>query len=938
MASKLLGLIKKQRAQNKSLVGSIGTAIGQTTLEKLDVRNYLFKEGGILNALFPGVKGYKTGVDTSGKKVLPDSGRQIAVMNEAILMKLQNISSTMSLVSKHTTALPILTKNSMVIPMMARDANITRQGVIKMVKLLGGKQENKADMFFKRASEREKEYESKYNKEAKKGFANDAGRGSAKDATKEKGAGLLTGILGGIGKSISGVGRGIGIAGMLGGLGLGIGGFLAGIGGGVWALDKLGGPEKLKGTLVALADGLNAFNIQSLVALGAVAAVGGAAASIGKGTAASVGAFGMLTGFGAGLGGFVAGLSAGIGAADFFGGKHEAMSSWLSALSDGLGSFNTQALIALGGVAGLGAIAGGALGSMGMKGGKIGLGAIIGMGGTLASVGGGLGLFVAALSGGIALANKALDSPEQLSAWLKALAEGMGAFNVDQLKTFGAIAAVGGVAGSLAGLGGGTGALATLGIILGAGGMLASVGAGLGLFVAALGLGTGAAGLISSPEALKNWLSSFSEGLSTLSQVDAGGLAKIAGALSLLGPAMVVFFGSQGISGIVKSIGDTFTSVLDFITGKKDKKSPFQQMIESLKPFEQLDSAKISQSANSIKNISDAILTYADSIKKLSTLKDEEIQRANQALNLARSATPSIPPSALVETPAEMQRRSALAGPTPVPLGPSPKATPTPAPSTGDLKEKIAAGESGGRYDTIYGKAGGAMINGKLVTENTIDEVIQWQKKMRPLNRNAAGKYQFMDIEPLAKGAGLSGSDLFNAENQERMYAFYRQGNQKILAKLGINITDTTEALAHSVGAGGTKKLIEASMSGQGNKNALEVLGLTGKAAETNPHLNKPVDQVIADAARRVGQTDIQTALTKPSTMTAQLDRGLGINATSTQIADARATAQPVVINQNTINGGGAVQQTPQVPDIISVADADFTTLLMRRSAEGALG
>jgi gas vesicle protein len=42
----------------------------------------------------------------------------------------------------------------------------------------------------------------------------------------------------------------------------------------------------------------------------------------------------------------------------------------------------------------------------------------------------------------------------------------------------------------------------------------------------------------------------------------------------------------------------------------------------------------------------------------------------------------------------------------------------------GSYNDRIARGESGGKYDTIFGKAGGAMINGKLVTENTIDEVI----------------------------------------------------------------------------------------------------------------------------------------------------------------------------------------------------------------------
>ena len=111
-----------------------------------------------------------------------------------------------------------------------------------------------------------------------------------------------TGILDGIGKGLLSAGAG------LAGIGLGIGGLLAGIGAGAWAVKELGGPGGIKDTLTALAEGLNSFNAQSLLALGAVAGAGAVAGVAGRGVKTAVGAGTMLGAFGLGLGGFVAGL------------------------------------------------------------------------------------------------------------------------------------------------------------------------------------------------------------------------------------------------------------------------------------------------------------------------------------------------------------------------------------------------------------------------------------------------------------------------------------------------------------------------------------------------------------------------------------------------------------------------------------------------------
>ncbi len=53
----------------------------------------------------------------------------------------------------------IIAKNSMALPIMMRDINVMKQGIIKLVKLAGGTQRDKADRFFLKSSERETAYE-----------------------------------------------------------------------------------------------------------------------------------------------------------------------------------------------------------------------------------------------------------------------------------------------------------------------------------------------------------------------------------------------------------------------------------------------------------------------------------------------------------------------------------------------------------------------------------------------------------------------------------------------------------------------------------------------------------------------------------------------------------------------------------------------------------
>jgi len=164
--------------------------------------------------------------------------------------------------------------------------------------------------------------------------------------------------------------------------------------------------------------------------------------------------------------------------------------------------------------------------------------------------------------------------------------------------------------------------------------------------------------------------------------------------------------------------------------------------------------------------------------------------------------------------------------------------------------ESIAKGESGGNYNIVYGSK--HEINGKPVVENTIGEVIAWQKSMAGTNRQAAGKYQFMNVAAEAEKAGLSMNDKFDGVSQEKMMAAYTAANAATLNRLGLEASAENLSMAHAVGVGGTKKLLDAQRAGMGNANSLQVLGLSGNAASTNPQLNNSVDYTIARLSNKV--------------------------------------------------------------------------------------
>jgi hypothetical protein len=146
-------ILREQRKSGQNLGSSIKTAFGERAKERLDPRNYLFKKKGLVTALFPGLKGYQS--KTGAEKI--KEGKSGGLSGEGAEVILNSMNSNLSFMKSQ---FKIVAKNSIVLPQMARDTNITKQNIAKLLKSLGEKPTYGTDMFFKNAAKRESQYKS----------------------------------------------------------------------------------------------------------------------------------------------------------------------------------------------------------------------------------------------------------------------------------------------------------------------------------------------------------------------------------------------------------------------------------------------------------------------------------------------------------------------------------------------------------------------------------------------------------------------------------------------------------------------------------------------------------------------------------------------------------------------------------------------------------
>lgn len=154
--------IYKEQLKGSGILSSLGSSAVKSVAERVDPRNILFggKESvfSLTGQKIFG-KGYSATPKTAvtGKRLASESVTTPTLQTEALSQLLQ--SST-----KQEAHLKMIGKNTMNNNAMARDMNVVRQNIMKLVTMGGGKASRGADMFFKNAAQREAEYERKFNK------------------------------------------------------------------------------------------------------------------------------------------------------------------------------------------------------------------------------------------------------------------------------------------------------------------------------------------------------------------------------------------------------------------------------------------------------------------------------------------------------------------------------------------------------------------------------------------------------------------------------------------------------------------------------------------------------------------------------------------------------------------------------------------------------
>jgi hypothetical protein len=313
---------------------------------------------------------------------------------------------------------------------------------------------------------------------------------------------------------------------------------------------------------------------------------------------------------------------------------------------------------------------------------------------------------------------------------------------------------------------------------------------------------------------------------------------------------------------------------------------------------------------------------------------------------LAEAVTNVVPAAAASTLPVITPKTDTGTGTGTPSLGRSTPSTPTRLGTTNTptgYSELIGKYEGAGKYDTVFGKAGGAKMNGKLVTENTIAEVVDWQKKNSHTNRHAAGKYGFINVADVAKLAGISPNALFNAETQERMQQAFTQRSMQSLTSIGIQPTYENLSLAHTVGPAGAKTLLTAQKSGRGNSQAADVLhaahgnlprdpmgGNNSPARKTNPHLLKSVDEVIAENRRRFKNTTMQhNDVPDKISFVPPADNEVSMNINSMSkvavMKNANRGKEVVIVNRSTI----AMAQTTTIESTYKDTDSENLKKIM---------
>ena len=522
---------------------------------------------------------------------------------------------------------------------------------------------------------------------------------NVRDAEKKKGGSFLgnvgKGAIGfGLGAAASGIGIGLGAA------GAGIGAFFIGLAGAEAIMERFGSGDNIKKLLTNLGEGLDSLSDRSMTAL-AVALGAGAALGAIPGLSGAGAGMGIAW-VGAGIAGFFTSLALGDAAMSWLGTDMSGLKKATKGLNDALKEMDGKTLAIVGGllatgggaaalfgvkkvgkaaigmgVIGLGiasfftglALADATMGWLDSDGSKLnaqiknlteGLGYLVADPAVLATVGGllaggagaaalfgpskmakatvgmgaiglGIGAFFAGLAAGDAAANWMSADGTALKNIMKNMAEGLGAFSGGQLAGLSALIATGGIFGAIPG---GAAVVGSAGIGMGL------IGAGLAaFFVGFATIGEAASFVGADGTGMKDIMVNLATGLSAFNRLDGANLIAVSAGIAAIGPAMGIFFGSQGIGSIVGGATDAVKSAIDFVLNPfgsdgadpTKKQTIFEKIVESLKPLESIDASKLG-----------AFNTVTDALQRFSDLDLDKGQHIKDFASGLREALPKI--------------------------------------------------------------------------------------------------------------------------------------------------------------------------------------------------------------------------------------------------------------------------------------------------------
>ena len=123
---RLTDIVKARREAGEGIASSLAGGLKERLKEKFDIRRAL-PQGGLLTALFPKLRAYKS--------ILPTEQSSGGVLNQPT-QSADGLSATNPLFQSINISTKIIAKNSMALPLIQKDTNLMRKTLVRIVKAM----------------------------------------------------------------------------------------------------------------------------------------------------------------------------------------------------------------------------------------------------------------------------------------------------------------------------------------------------------------------------------------------------------------------------------------------------------------------------------------------------------------------------------------------------------------------------------------------------------------------------------------------------------------------------------------------------------------------------------------------------------------------------------------------------------------------------------